>query len=109
VIAEDINLTNPGDLLRCNLLHAQTHARENKRGTPVYAHPQASIENSVIGSNVTITHPISITDSVIFDHTVVTMNSRLDRVIMTPDLFVDCRYFVDGGNAAPARSRAANA
>jgi dTDP-glucose pyrophosphorylase len=106
VIREDINLTNPGDLLRCNLLHAQSLGNE-RRGRPAYAHPQAHIENSVIGANVRITNPISITDSVIFDHTEVTLNTKLERVIMTPDLFVDCRYFVDG--AALSKGHAATA
>jgi dTDP-glucose pyrophosphorylase len=106
VIREDINLTNPGDLLRCNLLHAQS-VSQDRRGRPAHAHPQAKIENSVIGTNVSITNPISIQDSVIFDDTEVTLNTKLDRVIMTPDLLVDCKYFVDA--AELARGRAATA
>jgi dTDP-glucose pyrophosphorylase len=106
VIREDINLTNPGDLLRCNLLHAQNLGHE-RRGKPTYAHPQSQIENSVIGVNVSIKNPISIRDSVIFDHTEVTLNTRLDRVIMTPDLLVDCKYFVDATELS--RGRAATA
>jgi dTDP-glucose pyrophosphorylase len=92
VIRVDINLTNPGDLLRSNLLHAQTYGYMGKQ---VYTHPQAQIHNSVIGTNVTIRNPISITDSVIFDGTDVTAKTRLEQVIVTPDMLVDCRYFLD--------------
>ncbi|CAN5600090.1 glucose-1-phosphate thymidylyltransferase [soil metagenome] len=92
VIREDINLTNPGDLLRSNLLHAQTYGFAAKQG---YTHPDAKIQNSVIGANVTIQNAISIIDSVIFDGTDVTAKTRLEQVIVTPDMLVDCRYFLD--------------
>lgn len=91
VIRYDINLTNPGDLLRTNLLHARTYGYQGKR---TYTHPEAEITNSVIGANVTIRHPISITDSVIFDGTDVTASTRLEQVIVTPDILVDCRCFL---------------
>lgn len=91
VIKTDINLTNPGDLLRSNLLHAQIHGY---RGVQAYTHPGAEISNSVLGANVTIRHPISITDSVIFDGTDVTAKTSLEQVIVTPEILVDCRYFL---------------
>jgi dTDP-glucose pyrophosphorylase len=91
VIKTDINLTNPGDLLITNLLHAHLH---NYTGKHTYAHPDSKIHNSVIGANVTIRNPISIMDSVIFDGTDVTAKTRLEQVILTPDMLVDCRYFI---------------
>lgn len=91
VIRTDINLTNPGDLLITNLLHAQVHGYT---GRQTYAHPDADIRNSVIGADVKIHHPISITDSVIFDGTDVTTSTKLEQVILTPDMLVDCRYFL---------------
>ena len=107
VIREDINLTNPGDLLRCNLLHAQSQTVD--AGRPAYAHPDAHIENTVIGSNVRIQNPISITDSVIFDHTDVTATATLAQVIVTPDLLVDCRHFLSPAGLSIVRTRAAMA
>jgi dTDP-glucose pyrophosphorylase len=107
VIREDINLTNPGDLLRCNLLHMQMQSSDP--GSPAYAHPDARIENTVIGSDVTIQNPISISDSVIFDHTRVTTTATLKQVIVTPDLLVDCRHFLDPAMLNPSRTRAAMA
>jgi dTDP-glucose pyrophosphorylase len=98
VIRDDINLTNPGDLLRCNLLHAQLHGYAG--GGQGDTHPDATIRNSVIGANVTIRNGISITNSVIFDGTDVTSNNRLEEVILTPDMIVDCRYFLRPQSAA---------
>ena len=91
VIKMDINLTNPGDLLMANLLHARMYGCT---GGPVNAHPQAEIRNCVIGADVTIRNPISITDSVIFDGTDVTVDTRLEKVIAMPNLLVDCKYFL---------------
>jgi dTDP-glucose pyrophosphorylase len=90
VIKTDINLTNPGDLLLANLLHAQLYGYI---GGQADAHPKAEIRNCVIGANVTIRNPILITDSVILDGTDVITESRLEQVIAMPDLLVDCKYF----------------
>jgi dTDP-glucose pyrophosphorylase len=102
VIKTDINLTNPGDLLITNLLHAQLHGLIGKH-TSIY--PNADIHNSVIGTNVTIRNPISINDSVIFDGTDVTAKTRLDQVILTPEMLVDCRYFIPTTDVLPHTAR----
>lgn len=102
VILQDINLTNPGDLLRCNLLHANIFAH-----TAIDAHsdlhPDSQIRNSVIGRNVKVQHPISIVESVIFDDTTISANTQLERVIVTPEMFVDCRYFLEGSALSAPR------
>jgi len=105
VIEQDINLTNPGDLLRCNLLHAQRMGHDVVLGSGTRIHPGATIRNSVIGSNVVVEKPISIENSVIFDNTRVDTGAGLDRVILTPDGLVDCQYFIDESKLAGALRR----
>ena len=95
VIEQDINLTNPGDLLRCNLLHARRNGLDDVIGEGSSVHPGAQLENCVIGAGVTIAHPIRITNSVVFDRTRVDTAVDLDRVIFTPGGLVDCQYFID--------------
>jgi NDP-sugar pyrophosphorylase family protein len=93
VIEQDINLTNPADLLRCNLLHASRMLQEVVIGSGTFIHPQAKITNSVIGSNVTVEGPVRIENSLVFDDTRVEAEGDFDRVIFTPDGLVDCQYF----------------
>jgi dTDP-glucose pyrophosphorylase len=100
VIEQDINLTNPGDLLRCNLLHAQRMGQDVVMGTGTRIHEGATIHNCVIGSNVVVEKPISIENSVIFDNTQVDASADFDRVILTPDGLVDCQYFIEESKLA---------
>jgi len=94
VIEQDINVTNAGDLLRCNLLHARrTTAAGVVIGSGTFIHPGASVRNSVIGSNVIVGQPITIENSLIFDNTHVDSTTGFDRVILTPEMLVDCQYF----------------
>jgi dTDP-glucose pyrophosphorylase len=93
VIQEDINLTNPNDLLRCNLLHAGKTSQDVVIGNRTTIHPGASISRSVIGSNVVIAQPMRIENSLVFDNTYIDATGDFDRVIFTPDGLVDCQYF----------------
>lgn len=91
-VIEDINLTTPADLLRCNLMQIGVTPQEALIGPNSRVHPQAQIENCVIGANVTIKHPIRITKSVIFDHTYVDSVTGFEHYIVTPNYVVDCKY-----------------
>ena len=93
VIEQDINLTNPADLLRCNLLHASRIPQDVVIGAHTFIHPAAKIINSVVGSNVIIELPVTIENSMIFDNTRVEAEGEFDNVIFTPDGLVDCQYF----------------
>ena len=95
VIEEDINLTNPGDLLRCNLLHAATMPAIARIGERSVIHPGATLSNCVIGARVRIEHPIHLQNSLVFDDTTLNATADMDRVIVTPDGVVDCRYLVN--------------
>lgn len=93
-IQQDINLTTPADLLRANLLHAQTIDPLSAMSPGIAVHPDARISNSVIGKNTSIESPIEIQYSVVFPDTKVQSNASLDRAIVTPQGLVDCRPWV---------------
>jgi len=105
VIREDINLTNPGDLLRCNLLQAKAVPANQMVGPNSCVHPEARIANTFIGANVTIDNPISLEDSVVFDDTRVEETHDFRQAILTPEGHVDCRFF---GQADVALNTVAN-
>ena len=89
-IDEDVNLTYPEDLLRCNLDEAGLVGDQNLLGENTFIHPDASIRHSVIGNNVRVECPAKISHSLIFDGTVVKTAGPLDRHILTPEGIVDC-------------------
>ena len=91
-IIDDMNLTTPTDLLRCNLRQARNLQRDGLIGANSHWHPQAHFENCVIGANVRIKHPIHLAHSVIFDNTCVASTVGFDHAIVTPDGMVDCKY-----------------
>ena len=91
VVAQDINLSTPADLLRANLLHAAQIDPASAVGAHVSLHPGAEIRNSVLGPNVQVRHPIVISHSLIFEGTNVTAESSFERLILTPEGAYDCR------------------
>jgi dTDP-glucose pyrophosphorylase len=90
VVEEDMNLTNPADLLLVNLREARTRWDGSLVADSAHLARGASIERSVIGANVRVAHPIRICDSVVFDDVVVESRSPLTGVVVTPDRVVDC-------------------
>lgn len=90
VVDEDLNLTNPYDLLSINL----REARDRFGGTLVHASAAlaapAQVERSVIGARVQVSNPIDIQDSLIFEDTEVTQRRALRRSIITPHGVLDC-------------------
>ncbi len=91
-IEDDINVTTPRDLLRCNLLVAEREAGGQLHGENVTLADGAQMSSVVIGSNVEVAHPISIRNSVVFDNTYVGCAEDLNQVIVMPDLIVDCSH-----------------
>jgi dTDP-glucose pyrophosphorylase len=91
-IEDDINVTSPRDLLRCNLLQAGRQAAGQVVGTGVSLSDGVRLEHAVIGNNVIVPHPIAIRNSVVFDNTFVGCAEDLDHVIVLPDCIVDCRH-----------------
>jgi dTDP-glucose pyrophosphorylase len=96
-IQQDINLTSPADLLRCNLMMASVLPAEGRIGLDTSVHHQAQVRNSVIGNHVTVRNPIPITDSLIFDDTDVDSISGFHNFILTPHCIVDCNHSIQNG------------
>ena len=94
-VDDDVNLTFPEDLLRCNLEQARLTSYGSLFGVRNSIHPQAEIVDCVIGSDVTIEHPIKIIRSMIFTGAHVSSKVDLDSYIITPDGMVDCTRNAD--------------
>jgi dTDP-glucose pyrophosphorylase len=101
-VSEDINLTAPVDLLRCNMLQMQMLRERCLLGVNASLHNQARLQNCVVGDNVTVRHPISIENSVIFDNSCVDSTSGFTNYIVTPDNFVDCNQSIPHSPAVHA-------
>lgn len=91
VIKWDMNISFPPDVLECNLRQIKRLGQENVICEGANIHQNAKISNSVIGSGVTVQHPIMITNTVIFPDTVVTSRDDIDHFIITANYQVDCR------------------
>ena len=95
-IVDDINVTTPVDLLRCNLLAAELLPQPELIGANAKVHADAQLERCIIGSNSVIKNPISIRNSVIFDDTLVDTTEGFDGFVLTPEVVVNCNYRADG-------------
>lgn len=91
-ILDDVNITTPVDLLRCNLIRAKECRGEELIGANTRIHPEASLERCVIGSNVVIENPIPVRNSVILDNTLIDATEGYDGFVLTPDAVVNCNY-----------------
>jgi len=85
------NITYPQDLLGCNLRELKRRAKNEEIGDGVNINPDAKINNSIIGNSVFIKNPVEIVDSLIFSNMSIEVTGRIDRAILTPDNFIDCR------------------
>lgn len=93
-IEDDINLTTPADLLRCNLAELGTLNERNIISKSAVIHPGATIENSIIGANTEIKSPVSISYSLVFDRVTVNSDKDFYSHIITPNGIVDCKHSV---------------
>jgi len=91
VVEWDVNLTNPGDILKVNLFYLERLGKENLLGENVQIHPEAKLKNVIVGDGAVIQNPVSITNCVIFAETVVSADTSMDGFIFTPDTIIDCR------------------
>ena len=90
-VLDDINLTFPADLLRCNLMQAAAHPDQRLVDSSATVNPLARISQSVVGANVTVRTPISIRRSLILNNSVVTSQADLEDVVVAPHGVFDCR------------------
>lgn len=98
-VDDDINLTFPADLLRCNLDCARGSSSGVIIGENASIHPDAQITESIIGSNVTIRHPIRIQRSLVFEGSTVDLRTDLEHFVVTPTHMVDCKSGMQIGQA----------
>ncbi|MFQ6103908.1 MAG: sugar phosphate nucleotidyltransferase [Candidatus Glassbacteria bacterium] len=91
VVEWDVNLTSPIDLLRINLYQLERIGRNTLIGKDTEIHPDAELSKTVVGDGARIENPISLSNCVIFNGTIVTTESSSDGVIFTPDSTIDCR------------------
>jgi len=91
-IKADINLTSPHDLLRCNIELLKTMPSENLLGKDVQLN-DAKIENCVVGDNVVIKKPITVSNSLIFRNTVVDSEVDLSYSIVSPERILSCKNY----------------
>lgn len=94
VVRWDVNLTEPADVLTCNLFELQRRGLGQLLGDDTHVHPAATLNNVVVGDGARVEHPVTISNSVIFPHTVVSSQSDIDGFIITPDVQIDCRSLV---------------
>jgi dTDP-glucose pyrophosphorylase len=90
VVQWDINLTIPEDVLRANLFELRGRGLDRLVADSARVHPDATLANVVVGPRAAIDRPIEIRDSVIFADTIVEVPGPLSRVIMTPEVLIDC-------------------
>lgn len=101
IVERDLNLTKPADLLMINLIEL------GRAGLPRLVDPSArlapgtSVERSVVGRDVVVTHPIRITNSVIMPGVTVTATTDLDSVVMDGEHTVYCPDIVSHAAQAP--------
>ena len=87
VILEDLNLTYPVDLWRCNLKQLTSLGKDKLISKSSIVDSNSKIINSVIGENVTVNKSITIKDSIVFDNTII--DNDLFSAIKTPSIQVD--------------------
>lgn len=85
------NITYPRDLLNCNLRELKRRGQDREIGKEVKMHPDAKIINSIVGDNVVIKNPVEISNSVIFSDMSIDLTGKIERAILAPDSFIDCR------------------
>ena len=104
IVERDLNLTKPDDLLTINLIELARSGLPRLVDESVSAPDGTSIDHSVIGKGVVITHPIRISHSVILPGVTVTATSDLDSVVMDGEHTVYCPG-VAAAATAQAQSR----
>jgi NDP-sugar pyrophosphorylase family protein len=94
VIRWDLNLTTPGDVLRCNLFQLERLGLDSVVADGAKVHGRAELDRVVVGAGASIRHPIRVTNSLIFPGTDVTAEHDVDGFIITPEHQIDCRQLV---------------
>jgi dTDP-glucose pyrophosphorylase len=95
----DMNLTFAYDLLDCNLRELKRLGLARLVGDNVQMPPGTVIEDSVIGDNVVIRHPITVRHSLVLSGSVLETGDNVVDFVITPDTKVNCADREDGSVA----------
>jgi NDP-sugar pyrophosphorylase family protein len=90
VVAWDMNVTIPADLLECNLRLLDHMNLANLIGESVDIPSGAHISRTIIGDNVRIKNPINISRSLITSGSIVDSSRDLDGVIISASEIIQC-------------------
>jgi NDP-sugar pyrophosphorylase family protein len=93
IVQQDMNVSYPHDLLLCSLEELKHLNRPYLVGKDCQLHPEVRLERAVLGNRVRVSTPITITDSIVFSDTVVDSKENLDKCIVTPETWIDCKFF----------------
>ncbi len=91
IVKEDMNLTIPEDLVRCNMRMLKHRGLDRLIGEGVKLNKNTQITNSVIGNNVEVSAPIKIADSVVFDDVKIEETHDITNSIVTPEKRIGCQ------------------
>lgn len=89
-IEDDINVTTPDDLLACNLRLASASDGGTLLGEGLQLSEGVCIERAVIGAHVRVQQPITVSNSLVFDHTCIDGMANIRDAIVTPDGVFHC-------------------
>jgi len=90
VIDWDMNITFASDLLECNRNQLRRLGKPYLLGDNTHVHAGATVQDSVLGSGVTIEQPIRIANSLVFSGVRVSSDQDLEHMLLTPNVAVDC-------------------
>ncbi|MBN1355068.1 NTP transferase domain-containing protein [bacterium] len=90
VVEWDMNVTLPCDLLDCNLRLLDYSGLNRLLGANVSLADTVRIERSVIGDNIRISYPITVTNSLIMNDSIIDSARDLDSVIAFGKTILQC-------------------
>ena len=91
VVEWDMNVTYACDIIDVNQQMLAALGHESLVSPHAELHPGVTVgPGTVIGPGARIEQPLRIKSSVVFPHTVVTQREALERVIVTPEEWVNC-------------------
>ncbi len=98
VIDWDMNITFACDLLECNRDQLKRLGKPYLVGQNTVIHPEATLEGSVLGNGVTVEKPIAVRDSLVFSGVRITSEQDVERMLLTPDIVINCAAAQKGPN-----------
>ena len=94
-VAEDVNLTFPCDLLRCNLSELDHRGADNLIHETALVASGAELRRCVLGPNVRITGAVQLSHCLLLEDAVVNQTQgEISHCIITPETTIDCRQLL---------------